>query len=106
MSHHPSRVPRGAEWWDRRIIPGYNRFGPQAIEGREHGIRRRCYLKKDEEAEFLKPFLDIAPTLVFQGVPYSGACFISLTGALSACTFVRPGSLEEAADNDTPECSN
>jgi len=40
----------------------YNRFGPKAIEGREHGIRRRCYLSKEEEAEFLKPFLEIAPT--------------------------------------------
>ena len=44
------------------VVSRYNRFGPQAIEGREHGIRRRCYLKKDEEAEFLKPFLDVAPT--------------------------------------------
>jgi len=44
------------------VVSRYNRLGPQAIEGREHGIRRRCYLKKDEEAEFLKPFLDISPT--------------------------------------------
>ena len=44
------------------VVSRYNRFGPQAIEGREHGIRRRCYLNKDEEAEFLKPFLDVAPT--------------------------------------------
>ena len=44
------------------VASRYNRFGPQAIEGHEHGIRRRCYLNKDEEAEFLKPFLDVAPT--------------------------------------------
>jgi len=43
-------------------VSRYNRFGPQAIEGREHGIRRRCYLKKDEEAEFLESFLDVAST--------------------------------------------
>src|SRR4030066_310298 len=40
------------------VVSRYNRFGPQAIEGSEYGIRRRCYLKKDEEAEFLKSFLD------------------------------------------------
>ncbi len=40
----------------------YNRFGPKAIEGREKGIRRRCYLSKDQEAGFRKPFLEIAPT--------------------------------------------
>ncbi|MCA1961018.1 MAG: winged helix-turn-helix domain-containing protein [Desulfomonile sp.] len=44
------------------VVSRYNRFGPQAVEGREHGIRRRCYLKKDEEAGFLKPFPEIAPT--------------------------------------------
>ncbi len=44
------------------VVSRYNKLGPQAIEGREYGIRRRCYLKKDEEAEFLKPFLDAAPT--------------------------------------------
>jgi transposase len=43
------------------VISRYNRFGPEAIEGCEKGIRRRCYLSKDEEAEFLKPFLEIAP---------------------------------------------
>jgi transposase len=44
------------------VVSQYNRFGPKAIEGREHGIRRRCYLSKDEEVEFLKPFLEVAPT--------------------------------------------
>ena len=44
------------------VVSRYNRFGPEAIEGRERGIRRRCYLSKDEEARFLKPFLDVAPT--------------------------------------------
>ena len=40
------------------VISRYNRFGPEAIEGREKGIRRRCHLSKDEEAQFLEPFLD------------------------------------------------
>ena len=44
------------------VISRYNRFGPKAIEGRERGIRRRCYLSRDQEAEFLKPFLEIAST--------------------------------------------
>jgi len=44
------------------VISRYNRLGPKAIEGCENGIRRRCYLSKDQEAEFLKPFLEIAPT--------------------------------------------
>ena len=35
------------------VISRYNRFGPEAIEGREHGIRRRCYLRKEEEAKKL-----------------------------------------------------
>lgn len=44
------------------VVSRYNRFGPEAIEGHEHGIRRRCYLSREEEAEFLKPFLEVAPT--------------------------------------------
>lgn len=44
------------------VISRYNRFGPKAIEGRERGIRRRCYLSRDEEAGFLKPFLEVAST--------------------------------------------
>jgi transposase len=44
------------------VISQYNRFGPKAIEGRERGIRRRCYLSRDQEAEFLEPFLEIAST--------------------------------------------
>jgi len=43
------------------VVSRYNRFGPKAIEGREYGIRRRCYLTKDRETLFLKPFLEIAP---------------------------------------------
>jgi transposase len=42
------------------LISRYNRFGSEAIEGRERGIRRRCYLSRDREAEFLKPFLEPA----------------------------------------------
>jgi len=44
------------------VISRYNRFGPKAIESSEKGKRRRCYLSEDEEAEFLKPFLEVAPT--------------------------------------------
>ena len=36
------------------VVSRYNRFGPEAIKGHEHGIRRRCYRSKGEEAEFLK----------------------------------------------------
>ena len=43
------------------VVSRYNRFGSKAVEGREYGIRRRCYLTKDQEALFLKPFLEIAP---------------------------------------------
>jgi len=42
------------------LISRYNRYGPKVIEGREKGIRRRCYLSKEEEAEFLEPFLAVA----------------------------------------------
>jgi transposase len=42
------------------VISRYNRFGPEALEGSEKGIRRRCYLKKEEETEFLKRFLEVA----------------------------------------------
>jgi transposase len=44
------------------VISQYNRFGPKAIEGSEFGKRRRAYLSKDQEADFLKPFLELAPT--------------------------------------------
>ena len=44
------------------VVSRYNRLGPTAIESHEHGIRRRCYLSKEEETEFLKPFLEVAPT--------------------------------------------
>ena len=44
------------------VVSRYNRFGPEAIKGHEYGIRRRCYLSKEEEADFLKPFLEVAPT--------------------------------------------
>ncbi len=46
------------------LVSRYSKLVPQAIEGREYGIRGRCYLKKDEEAEFLKPFLDAVLELV------------------------------------------
>jgi len=44
------------------VISQYNRFGPKAIEGNEFGKRRRAYLSEDEEAEFLKPFIEPAST--------------------------------------------
>lgn len=44
------------------LVSRYNRLGPEAVEGREVGIRRRGYLSKEEEAEFLKPFLALAPS--------------------------------------------
>jgi transposase len=44
------------------VISRYNRFGPKAIESCDYGIRRRCYLSKNQEIDFLKPFLEIAPT--------------------------------------------
>ncbi len=44
------------------VISGYNGFSPQAIEGSEFGKRRRAYLTREQEAEFLKPFLELAPT--------------------------------------------
>ena len=44
------------------VISQYNRFGPEAVESSEKGNRRRCYLSKDQEAEFLEPFLQLAPT--------------------------------------------
>ena len=44
------------------VISRYNRFGPEAIESCDNGIRRRCYLSKDQEAEFLKPFFEPAAT--------------------------------------------
>ncbi len=44
------------------VISRYNRFGPKAIEICDNGIRRRCYLSKEEEAKFLKPFLELAST--------------------------------------------
>lgn len=42
------------------LISQYNRFGPEAIEADELGKRRRAYFSKDQEAEFLEPFLDPA----------------------------------------------
>ena len=44
------------------VISKYNRFGPEAIESSKESKRRRCYLSKEEEAKFLEPFLEIAPT--------------------------------------------
>jgi len=44
------------------VISRYNRFGPKVIESSENGIRHRCYLTKEQEAELLKPFLEDAST--------------------------------------------
>lgn len=40
------------------VISIYNRFGPEAVEVSKEGKRRRCYLSKTEEAQFLASFLD------------------------------------------------
>ncbi len=42
------------------VISRYNRFGPKAIERDEFGKRRRAHLSKEQEVEFLKPFLESA----------------------------------------------
>ena len=42
------------------VISRHNRFAPKAVESCDNSIRRRCYLSKDEEAEFLKPFFGLA----------------------------------------------
>ncbi len=42
------------------VISIYNRFGPEAVEVSKEGKRRRCYLSKTEEAQFLASFLDEA----------------------------------------------
>jgi transposase len=39
----------------QNLTSQYNRFGPEAIEGDEFGKRRRAYLSKNQEAEFLEP---------------------------------------------------
>ncbi len=43
------------------VVSPHNRFGPRAIDGRGYGIWRRCYLNRDQQALFLKPFPEIAP---------------------------------------------
>ncbi len=40
------------------VISRYNRSGPKAIEGNDFGKRRRAYVSKDQEVEFLKPFIE------------------------------------------------
>ena len=42
------------------LISNYNRYGPDAVEGRGRGGRRRAHLSRDEEAEFLEPFFEAA----------------------------------------------
>lgn len=42
------------------LISNYNRFGPQVVEGVGRGGRRNSHLSREEEAEFIKPFVDMA----------------------------------------------
>jgi transposase len=42
------------------VVSSYNRYGPEAVEASNESKRRRCYLNKTEEAEFLATFLDQA----------------------------------------------
>jgi len=46
----------------RNLISQYNRQGPQALEGPGKGGRRRAYLTREEEAEFLQAFRERALT--------------------------------------------
>lgn len=44
------------------VISRYNRYGPEAVEAAKESKRRRCYFRREEESEFLAPFLDEAST--------------------------------------------
>jgi transposase len=39
------------------VVSRYNRYGPEAVEAAKKGIRRRRYLNREEEAQFLSPLL-------------------------------------------------
>ena len=51
-----------AEQTVRNLISGYNRFGPQAVEGKGKGGRRRSYMKWEEEKKFLNQYINKALT--------------------------------------------
>jgi transposase len=42
------------------VVSSYNRYGLEAVDGSKESKRRRCYLSKTEEAEFLATFLEQA----------------------------------------------
>ena len=42
------------------LISNYNRFGPSVVEGVGRGGRRNSHLTREEEAEFIAPFVDLA----------------------------------------------
>lgn len=42
------------------LISDYNRFGPDVVERVGRGGRRNAHLTRDEEAEFIAPFVDMA----------------------------------------------
>jgi hypothetical protein len=42
------------------LISNYNRFGPPVVEGVGCGGRRNSHLTREEEAEFIAPFVDLA----------------------------------------------
>src|SRR5208282_4341675 len=42
------------------LISDYNRFGPGVVETTGRGGRRNAHLTREEEAEFIAPFVDMA----------------------------------------------
>src|SRR5208337_4391240 len=42
------------------LISDYNRFGPDVVEGIGRGGRRNSHMTREEEAEFVAPFIDMA----------------------------------------------
>ena len=42
------------------LISNYNRFGPEVVEGVGRGGRRNSHLTREEEAQFIAPFVDMA----------------------------------------------
>jgi transposase len=42
------------------LISDYNRFGPGVVETAGRGGRRNAHLTREEEAEFIAPFVDMA----------------------------------------------
>ncbi len=43
-----------------KLISNYNQFGPDVVESVGRGGRRNAHLTREEEAEFIAPFVDMA----------------------------------------------